>query len=438
MKRGSVVVSTYGARIRSERRPDPRNRPQSIDQYLAVTGVEQTSRPIVAVTTLQEASSRVSAAEMDPRSLLAPAMKSIEDERVVQTVGVDGCRGTDRRRFRRQRLCQPTRGNVALQPAASLRRRHLDRHQSTPFAGSKLFRPDDGRRHLSLILLHGSEGGSDPEFAWYARLWSKLGYAVLAYCYFDCDRKGDALPASLKNVETSKVLDAVGWLRRQPFADGKVAVFGFSMGAEMALIVGSLESSQPAPDALIAHSPGQFFDPPFNPNWVKPSCWTCIGQCKTKAPRDPDPNFKWHPYCGADTPDTLDDAKSGWLTYGKSVPSGTRIPIEKFDGPILLIQGENDTAWHGRGQTHDVEDRWKNPENFRRPTIFPAPGMTLRGLRTWAARCGWFRPIPKNSIGLRDIIDAPAAGGVLRWSGNKERFIADMVMRSRGASAPEC
>jgi len=69
--------------------------------------------------------------------------------------------------------------------------------EPTPFVGSKLFRPDDGRRHLSLILLHGSEGGSDPEFAWYARLWSKLGYSALAYCYFDCGRKSSALPASL-------------------------------------------------------------------------------------------------------------------------------------------------------------------------------------------------------------------------------------------------
>src|ERR1700761_3454713 len=137
--------------------------------------------------------------------------------------------------------------------------------ESTPFPGSKLFRPDDGRRHLSLILLHGSEGGSDPEFAWYARLWSKLGYAVLAYCYFDCDRKPDALPASLKNVETSGVLEAVAWLKDQAFSEGKVVVFGFSMGAEMALIVGSLEAGRRSPDALIAHSAGQFFDPPFNP-----------------------------------------------------------------------------------------------------------------------------------------------------------------------------
>jgi dienelactone hydrolase len=250
---------------------------------------------------------------------------------------------------------------------------------STPFAGSKLFRPDDGRRHLSLILLHGSEGGSDPEFGWYANLWSKLGYAVLAYCYFDCDRKSDALPASLKNVETSGVLDAVEWLRRQPFSDGKVAVFGFSMGAEMALIVGSLDGGQRLPDALIAHSPGQFFDPPFNPNWVKPSCWTCVGQCKTTAPRAPDPNFKWHPSCGADTPDTLDYAKSGWLTQGKSVASGTRIPIEKFGGPILLIQGEDDTAWQGRGQTRDIEASLEKSGKSPTTYYFPDAGHDFAG-----------------------------------------------------------
>ena len=91
-----------------------------------------------------------------------------------------------------------------------------------------------------------AQGGSDPEFAWYARLWAHLGYAVLAYCYFDCSREPDALPASLKNVETSGVLDAVDWLRQQSFSDGRVAVFGFSMGAELALIVGTLEGPSPA------------------------------------------------------------------------------------------------------------------------------------------------------------------------------------------------
>jgi dienelactone hydrolase len=251
--------------------------------------------------------------------------------------------------------------------------------ESTPFVGSKLFRLNDGRRHLSLILLHGSEGGSDPEFGWYARLWSKLGYSVLAYCYFDCDRKPDALPASLKNVETSRVLEAVEWLRHQSSSDGKVAVLGFSMGAELALIVGSLEAGARLPNALIAHSPGQFFDPPFNPNWVKPRCWTCIGHCKTAAPENPDPNFAWHPYCGADTPDTLDYAKSGWLTYGMSVPSGTRIPIENFDGPILLIQGEEDTAWHGRGQTHDIEESLKGSGKPPTTYYFPGAGHDFAG-----------------------------------------------------------
>jgi alpha-beta hydrolase superfamily lysophospholipase len=135
-----------------------------------------------------------------------------------------------------------------------------------------------------------------------------------------------------------------------------VALFGFSMGGSLALIVGSLDGGQRLPDALIAHSPGQFFNPPYNPNWSKPACWTCTGQCKTNRPHGPDPNFTWNPECGPDTPNALDRTKSAWLIHGMSVPSGTRIPIEKFDGPILLIQGDNDTAWHGRGQTRDIEE----------------------------------------------------------------------------------
>ena len=202
---------------------------------------------------------------------------------------------------------------------------------------------------------------------------------MLAYCYFDCGRAPQALPATLKNVEVSKVLDAVAWLRQQSFSDGKVALFGFSMGAELALIVGTLEGGGREPNALIAHSPGEFFDPPFNPNWVKPSCWTCIGQCSTKAPQRPDPNFAWHPQCGGDTPATLDYEKSGWLIHGMATASGTRIPIEKFAGPILLIQGEEDKAWQGRGQTRDIEASLKKSGKSPTTYYFPGAGHDFAG-----------------------------------------------------------
>ncbi len=112
---------------------------------------------------------------------------------------------------------------------------------------------------------------------------------------------------------------------------------------------------------------------------MKPRCWTCVGQCGTKAPRAPDPNFEWHPQCGADTPDTLDQSKSGWLTHGKSVPAGTRIPIEKFDGPILLIQGENDTAWHGRGETRDIEASLDKSGKDPTAYYFPGAGHDFAG-----------------------------------------------------------
>ena len=55
-----------------------------------------------------------------------------------------------------------------------------------------------------------------------------------------------------------------------------------------------------------------------------------------------------------------------------SVASGTRIPIEKFGGPILLIQGEEDTAWQGRGQTRDIEESLK--KSGKPPTAYYFPG----------------------------------------------------------------
>jgi dipeptidyl aminopeptidase/acylaminoacyl peptidase len=61
------------------------------------------------------------------------------------------------------------------------------------------------------------------------------------------------------------------------------------------------------------------------------------------------------------------------------VPSGTRIPIEKFGGPILLIQGDNDTAWHGRGQTHDIEESLKAFGRSPKTYYFPDAGHDFAG-----------------------------------------------------------
>jgi hypothetical protein len=87
------------------------------------------------------------------------------------------------------------------------------------------------------------------------------------------------------------------------------------------------------------------------------------------------------------------------------VPSGTRIPIEKFGGPILLIQGENDTAWHGRGQTHDIEESLKRFGKSPVTYYSPAPDMTLRELQTWAVKCGSFKHICNILISPREGID---------------------------------
>jgi dienelactone hydrolase len=62
-----------------------------------------------------------------------------------------------------------------------------------------------------------------------------------------------------------------------------------------------------------------------------------------------------------------------------SVASGTRIPIEKFGGPILLIQGEEDTAWQGRGQTRDIEESLKKSGKSPTAYYFPGAGHDFAG-----------------------------------------------------------
>jgi dipeptidyl aminopeptidase/acylaminoacyl peptidase len=62
-----------------------------------------------------------------------------------------------------------------------------------------------------------------------------------------------------------------------------------------------------------------------------------------------------------------------------STPSGTRIPIEKFGGPILLIQGDEDKAWHGRGQTRDIEASLKKFGKSPMTYYFPSAGHDFAG-----------------------------------------------------------
>ena len=235
----------------------------------------------------------------------------------------------------------------------------------TPFFGSRLFLPSTKSKHAAVVLLHGSEGGSNRSVDVEAKFLRDHGYSVLSYCYFDCSDNGVSPRQSLKNVEVTDVFKAIAWIRHRPYSNGKVFLYGFSRGAELTLIIGSLKSKRDErPDGLIAHAPSDAFNGSSNPAWNDPKCWS--------------KDRKWDSACGDDLK-SRDYTKSSWLISGKTVPWKKRIEIEKYDGPILLTVGTKDEEWPYE-QTERIEKTLKGAGRTPEVFYFTGQGHGFKGV----------------------------------------------------------
>lgn len=259
--------------------------------------------------------------------------------------------------------------------APSLAAAHSVTLEAHPFAGSRFFVPASEEPRTSVIMLHGSEGGSVPYIESEGALLASQGFSVLVLCYFDCSRGLVGPRKTLRDIDTSVVSNAISWLRDQPHSNGKVVVYGFSRGAEFTMIIGSLVNVADfeKPTALIAHSPSDRFNSFYNWSWQEPSCWICrrgLGQCSDRSPRS---DFQWNPACGPDDETRMDFSRSAWQIAGLTVPAGTRIEIEKYEGPILITVGENDQTWPV-AQTRRIEATLRGAGRTPEVHYFPGAG----------------------------------------------------------------
>ncbi|MBL8176522.1 MAG: dienelactone hydrolase family protein [Bryobacterales bacterium] len=252
-----------------------------------------------------------------------------------------------------------------------------------PFSGSRLLIPNpatagDAKR-TAVVMLHGSEGGS----AWLikpeADLIASQGYAVLVLCYFDCNRGLTGPRQTLRDIDVSLIPRAISWLREQPWSNGAVALYGFSRGAELALIAGSLEGpDSERPSALIAHSPSDLYNSYFNWSWREPACWLCPlgpGRCPGSVPQ---PAHQWNDACGPDNERRMDFSRSAWIVDGLSVPAGRRIAVEDISLPTLITVGEEDQTW-SPDQTRRIESRMRAAGRDPEVHYFPGAGHVFGG-----------------------------------------------------------
>jgi dienelactone hydrolase len=189
-----------------------------------------------------------------------------------------------------------------------------------------------------IVAFGGSEGGLDSgESA--AMYWASRGYAALGLAYFA--EKG--LPDYLTEVPLEYFEKAFAWLDARPEVDGtKLAVMGGSRGGELALLLGA---TFPRVRAVIAEVPsGVSWGAPLT-NRTETASWTFGGQKLPWIAGSYSPGVDWKTPSG-------EIAASHTASFRDAIAKATpaalelaSIRVEKTNGPILMLAGQDDQLW---------------------------------------------------------------------------------------------
>jgi acetyl esterase/lipase len=211
------------------------------------------------------------------------------------------------------------------------------------------FYNDSNKRQKALILLGGSEGGN----YWstqvsYIKDLVEIGYCVFSLTYF----RAIDLPKDLNRIPLEYFKTAFKWLKSQEIVlPENYAIMGKSRGGELALI---LASRCPQIQAVVAIVPSYvaFVGSVKSLIWPRQvSAWSIGGQELPFVPL----RF------------SISTLKS--LIVGNrrrmfeiALQNTTRvqravIPIEKINGPILLISAQNDQVWPSTFMCNQIMQR---------------------------------------------------------------------------------
>lgn len=209
---------------------------------------------------------------------------------------------------------------------------HVEALAKVGFVG-RYFTPPGRARHPAVIVWGGSEGGLGDSPEW-AALLASHGIAALAIAYFD----EPGLPCALENIPLEYFEKAIEWLRSEPQVDPRrVWILSGSRGSEADLLVAAHWPTLVRGVVATAPSSVVWGTAPGHCQPLGLTAWTLHGQplntdaSSGSATRNPDGSFS---------------DRSAFLS-GLTGPSATaaRIPIERFQGPLMLISGGADELW---------------------------------------------------------------------------------------------
>jgi dienelactone hydrolase len=161
----------------------------------------------------------------------------------------------------------------------------------------------------------------------------------------------EGLPNLPENIELEYFEKAMQWLSQQPEVNpDKLVLMGASKNSELALVLASRFPD--LVDAVVAYAPSSVSWSntalPYNSDTLMPS-WTHKGLAIPYIPMD-----KISPNSSGEI-DMLKYWETG-LAKGQYIDQAS-IPVEKINGPILLISGNHDKIWPSSRMADMIEKR---------------------------------------------------------------------------------
>ncbi|MFD2829508.1 acyl-CoA thioester hydrolase/BAAT C-terminal domain-containing protein [Corticicoccus populi] len=219
-----------------------------------------------------------------------------------------------------------------------------------------LFEPKKGGEFPAVILLSGSDGGCKAESAAYLASHNFLVYALP---YFNSEN----LPKNLENIPLEYFKEATEYLKNHERCDGNVHLVGYSKGAELALLLGSVYDDY---KSIIAGAPGAYITSGMREGVFAPvKSWTLDGvplpYLKTRF--SPSLIFKSFTNYFRNKPMSFLEIWTHSLKKSSKLKN-IMIDVENISCPIMLISGADDQLWPSSAFSELIRTQRTHPKDI--------------------------------------------------------------------------